>query len=101
LSELDKNGFMTKATMMKRVRSLIQSNHPDIRGLFVSIMTDQERPSNWSCTSNKWSVKTYPTGFKQKQVYVMIRAANYPATIFDVSDDKQGIMMKMFWRSSV
>lgn len=79
-----------KKSVLREVKTTVKENHPDIKGLKVYQLPKREFPSNWNIKSNRWSVKTYPTGLKKPQMYVVIRAEGWNPSIYDVTIEPDG-----------
>jgi len=94
---------MNRQQMISKVKRLLRESHPNIRGVKIEGLTSP--PKRWHQYSrnnpfrNRWDVKTYPTGLRQKQMYVVVRANGWHPTIYDVtSDHPEKIWMKSMGR---
>ncbi len=88
---------MNRNQLIRQAKELIEENHPDITtGLKVEVL--REAPKHWFQYhgrnaipfKNRWSFKTYPTGLKKKQIYLLVIAENYHPTIYDATLEPSG-----------
>lgn len=87
---------MNRNEMLKECKNIIKENHPDLKNLKIYPMG--QAPKHWFQYHgrkgikfvNRWSIKTYPTGLKKKQIYVIVEGKNYHKTIFDVTLETDG-----------
>lgn len=87
---------MNRTELIKQAKELVRENHPDLKKLKVVPL--REPPNHWYQHhgrnaipfSNRWSVKTYPTGLKKKQIYLLISGDGFHPTIYDATLEPNG-----------
>lgn len=99
---MTKGGYYTLRQVKSEFKSILAHNHPEMKNLKITTMNKEHQKVAWprSYTKiafvNRWTVKTYPSGLKQKQIYLVVEADEYAATIFDVSQESNG---RTYYRS--
>lgn len=94
---------MNRNELIKEAKALIQKTHRDITVLEVAPL--REPPKHWYQYhgrnaipfSNRWSFKTYPTGLRKKQIYLLVTTEGYHPSIYDATLEPDGRV----WLSSM
>lgn len=90
---MTKGGYYTLRQVKSEFKSILAHNHPEMKNLKITTMNKEQQKATWPYSNteipfvNRWTVKTYPTGLKKKQIYLIVEADEYAATIFDVSQE--------------
>lgn len=94
---------MNRQEMYNKAKRLLRQDHPDIRGIKIEALISP--PKRWhqygrnNPFRNRWDTKTYPTGLRQKQMYIVVRANGWHPTIYDVtSQNDEDLWMKSMGR---
>lgn len=94
---------MNREKMIREAKKIIRENHPDIENLKVEPL--RVAPKHWfqyhgrkaTPFHNRWTVKTYPTGLRKKQIYLLVNAEGFHPTIYDATLEPNGRL----WLSSM
>lgn len=95
---------MNRTELIKQARDLVREHHPNIKKIKVTPLRDP--PERWYQYHgrnaikfvNRWSVKTYPTGLKKKQIYLLISGDGFHPTIYDATLENGRIWLSSMGR---